>query len=364
MRIVFFTETYLPQLNGVTYTLDSWKKTLQEQGHEVTIVYPDSGHAPGQGELPVPAVTSRVVDGYRAGLPLLSQVNAVLPDPDIVHTHGPFGMGVLAMRYARRNNVPLVASHHTPGEHYFDYLTGSKHAHHLLDTMYRFWQHRFYPRCDQVYAPTQDAADRLQQRVGITVDTLSNGVDTRFFQPQSSDFRERHGINAGPVAGFCGRLGYEKNLEDLLAFADRFDGQVVVAGDGFARDWYEPRFADAGITYLGRLPRQEMPLFYSALDVFVMPSTVETQGVSVLEANACGTPVVGADRLALQNTIDGRNGKRYAPGNVDDLVDAVAEIVGDRDRYSAGALQVAEEHSVARSMEELVSGYRDLSRAA
>lgn len=364
MDIAFFTETYFPQINGVTYTIDSWQEVLEEMGHNVYVIYPKSDHEPGDHEFPIPAINFRPVDGYHIGISRPGRLLNRLPDVDIVHTHGQFSMGILGVLMARKHSVPVVASHHTPGEQYFDYVSHNSRVQQVMDRIYLWWERRFYNRCHTVLAPSQAACTELRSRIERRVQPLSNGVNTAFFSPAADTtvaaFREEHGIDDGPVIGYCGRLGYEKHLEDLAALSDQFDGTIVVAGDGFAKDYYLQQFEDAGVQYLGRLPRQDMPTFYSLLDAFVIPSTAETQGIAVLEANACGTPAVGADAKALRDTIKvGRNGKRYPPGNVSALHDQVQTVLEQNGQLSTGARNVAQEHSIENVVEELVDVYRD-----
>ncbi|MDY6766329.1 MAG: glycosyltransferase [Candidatus Nanohaloarchaea archaeon] len=365
MRIAYFTETYFPQINGVTYTIDAWREELQARDHEVHVVYPDSAHQPRRGEHPVASVETRVVEGYRLGAAFPREVADRVGDVDVVHGHGPFSLGVLGQRVAKRQDVPFVATHHTPLYRYFDYLSGQPELHAALYYVYKGWERLFYRSCDAALAPSQYTADKLAGRIAREITPLSNGLDTNFFAPSEPALRAEHGLEDDRVVGFCGRLGHEKNLDELLDFADRFDGHVLVAGDGFARDHYEPRFqAHPSITYVGRLPRERMPQFYSSLDAFLIPSTVETQGVSVLEANACGVPAVGADAMALSETIvDGENGKHYTPGDVDELAAAVEEVYEDLDRFQERSRMLAEQHSITSVVDDLLDIYHHLQES-
>ncbi len=362
MRIAFFTETYMPQINGVTYTIQNWKQELEGRGHDVQVVYPESSHEPGPGEHPVTGIDIGVVDGYRLGAGFPGDIADRIGAPDIVHGHGPFSLGVLGQRVAKRHDAPFVATHHTPLYRYFDYLSGTPEMHAVFYTLYRAWERLFYRSCDAALAPSRYTATRLQERILREVTPISNGLDTDFFTPSRPSFREELGLEVERVVGFCGRLGYEKNLEDLLALAERFDGHLLVAGDGFARERYEPMFREQeNATFLGRLDREEMPAFYSSLDLFLLPSTVETQGIAVMEANACGTPAVAADAMALTETIeDGRNGYLYPPGDIDGLEQAVEAAYDDIDVLAAGAREYAVEHSLETVVDRLLAFYRDL----
>lgn len=362
MRIAYFTETYFPQINGVTYTIDSWRDALQKRGHDVHVVYPETDYTPREREHPVAGIDTRVVEGYRLGAGFPRDVAERIGQVDVVHGHGPFSLGVLGQRVAKRQDVPFVATHHTPLYRYFDYLSNQPELHAALYYVYKGWERLFYRSCDEALAPSAYTAQQLGQRIARDITPLSNGLDTDFFSPSAPTLQQENGLDGERVAGFCGRLGHEKNLDELLAFADRFDGHVLVAGDGFARDHYEPLFRQRdNVTYLGRLDRDQMPHFYASLDVFVIPSTVETQGVSVLEANACGTPAVGADAMALSETIvDGENGVRYTPGDVDHLQDAVGQVYDDLDGFQERARAEAEQHSIDTVVDDLLDVYRGL----
>ncbi len=363
MRIAYFTDTYYPQINGVTYTLEGWKKELEERGHEVLVVYPESSHEGDGTEFPVPSRPIQLVDNYKLGMSFPSDLSWRLPETDVVHVHGPFTLGLLGKRVAARDSSPVFATHHTPISHYFDYFSGHPWVQAGLENVYRWWEKRFYSGVDRVLAPSAYTAGRLKSKIGREVEPLSNGIDTDFFQPTGSGFLEEHGVDSEKVIGFCGRLGYEKRLEDLVEFAERFDGEIVVAGDGFAKRHYLDLFGRReNITYLGRLDREEMPRFYTALDLFVIPSIAETQGVSVLEANACGTPAVAADALALTETVQEEvNGYRYEPGDIDDLERTVEKAYSELSELEAGSKVVARKNSVLRTVDRLEEFYSDSS---
>ncbi|MCJ7450602.1 MAG: glycosyltransferase [Candidatus Nanohaloarchaeota archaeon QJJ-9] len=362
MRIAFLTDTYFPQINGVNYALKNWREELESRGHEVYVVYPKNDHNPGKREIELPSVKSRLVDGYRVGVPTFSSVEEKLPDLDAVHSHGQFAAAVLGLYFSRKNDLPHIASHHTPGEHYLDYLTKRERVQRGLEKVYTRWEKYIYRKADKVTAPSEYERKRLQSKVNTEVETLSNGVDTDFFEEKETDFLEERGIEAEKVVGYCGRLCKKKNIEDLIIYAERFDGEIVVAGGGFKEDYYRNKFEKKeNITFIGRLDRDEMPKFYSSLDLFITPSTVETQGLTVLEANSCSTPVIGANSRALKDTIEeGRSGYRYRQGDIDKLDKRVQKAFKRLKRLEKGAKDVAGEHSVEKTVEKLTCRYRKL----
>jgi glycosyltransferase involved in cell wall biosynthesis len=138
------------------------------------------------------------------------------------------------------------------------------------------------------------------------------------------------------------------------------DVTVLFGGDGPARESLEAqaRAVDADVRFLGFLDRAELPAFYSALDVFAFPSPVETQGLVALEANACGTPVVGADAGALSNTVDdGETGYHFESGDVSGFRAAIERALDERERLRETCLARREAVSVERAVEKLADVY-------
>lgn len=326
MRVAFFSDSYFPAIDGVTYTLKSWKQRLEDRGHEVFIVYPDSGrYEPEEGEIPVPSVLNPFYSGYN--IPLPTSMDR-FPDVDVVHCHGPGPIGIAGRLYAWRRGLPSVYTHHTPLEEYFEQEIHSQAVAGALARAYLPLEHRYLRSFDAVTASTP-RIDREVQHIEMPV-----GVDTEFFHPTDTGFIDGLGLE-GPVAGYSGRLSLEKNPGELVAFAEEFEGSLVIVGEGPQRERIE-RLAPDNTLVMDFLPREMLPDFYTGLDVFVTASAADTLGLSVLEANACGTPVVTPDVEPFSHTVDERNGMRYRTGDTGDLVSTVdSTLSGDFDPREA-----------------------------
>ncbi|MEF8757852.1 MAG: glycosyltransferase [Halobacteriales archaeon] len=360
--VAAFTDTYLPTVNGVTYTIRSWRDRWQDDGGRMDVVYPRSSHTPVDGERPVRSVPFPFYDGYRLGAP---RVPDAVTDVDLVHAHTAFALGLGALRLARQIDVPLLASYHTPSAEYTSYFTDSDRLAGVLSRVTESYERWYFDHADLVVAPSEPARDRLVDDLGVTTPAriVSNGVDVDRFRPvDDTAFRDRYDLD-GTLIGYTGRHGYEKRLEDLIDAATDLEATVVFGGDGPAREALEARAEsiDADVEFLGFLDREEMPAFYSALDVFAFPSPVETQGLVALEAYACGTPVVGADSGALSQTIDDDvTGYHFETGNVDDFRANLRRALTERDRLSGNCLDRRERISVERSVSDLEGVYEEL----
>ncbi|QLC34024.1 glycosyltransferase [Halarchaeum sp. CBA1220] len=357
-RVAAFTDTYLPTVNGATYTVRTWRERWQARGGRMDVVYPDADYEPDPGEHPVASLDFPFYEGYRLALP---HTPRGVVTPDVVHAHSPFAVGLAGYRYARRQDAPFVVSYHTPTSEYVEYLAPDALVAPLERASER-WERFFLDRADLVLAPSERTCAHVRD-LGVTtsVEALSNGVDVEFFAPtESAGFRERHGLGDGPLVGYTGRHGYEKRLRDLVDAVAGLDATLVVGGDGPARDDLEARARerDVDARFLGFLDREELPAFYSALDVFAFPSPVETEGLVALEANACGTPVVGADAGALVETVDdGETGYHYPVGDVDAFRDAIRRALDERASLSEACVARREEVSVSRAIDRLEAAY-------
>ncbi|MFC6872171.1 glycosyltransferase [Halobellus marinus] len=361
VSVAAFTDTYLPTVNGVSYTVQTWRDRWEDRGGTMRVVYPASDdYDPDSGEYPVRSLPFPMYEGFRLGTP---HIPSAATDVDLVHAHTPFAVGLGGVRLARRKDLPLVTSYHTPTAEYADYLTSRPRVEYGIERLAERYEQWFLSRADAVVCPSEDTrarvADELDPDTPAVV--VPNGVDIDFFGPTDPEpFRDRHNLPAGPLVGYTGRHGYEKNLSEFLRAAAGIDATVVVGGDGPARDDLEALAADLDLDarFLGFLPREELPAFYSALDAFVFPSPVETQGLVALEANACGTPVIAVDAGALSNTVEsGVTGYHYDPGDVAACREAIDRVLDERAALSAACLDRREEMSVEHAVDELSALY-------
>ncbi|MFB6107801.1 MAG: glycosyltransferase [Haloplanus sp.] len=359
--VAVFTDTYLPTVNGVTYTIKTWRDRWESRGGRMDVVYPKTdGYAPRAGEYPVRSVPFPFYQGFRLGTPWIPRR---VRDAEVVHAHTPFAVGLAGLRLGA--DRPFVASYHTPTAEYADYLASGDRLGRLLGAVSERYERWFLDRADAVLAPSETTANHLREEVGVStpVTVLPNGIDLGRFRPvDATAFRERYGLAGvdGPLVGYTGRHGYEKRLRDAVDAAAGLDATLVFGGDGPARADLEARAAETGVDarFLGFLDRDELPAFYSALDAFVFPSPVETQGLVALEANACGTPVVGADEGALADTVvSGVTGYRYPTGDVAALRDAVRRTLDERASLSESCLARRDRHGVDRAVDRLEEVY-------
>ena len=206
------------------------------------------------------------------------------------------------------------------------------------------------------------------------VDVVPNGVDAARWQvgPDRVAAARRRCAADGPLVAYCGRLVYEKGVQDLLAAVPRLRRRhpglrVVVAGTGPAEAELRERARalrlGRAVAFAGFVADADLAALVAAADCAVVPSRYEPFGMVALEAGAAGTPVVAADVGGLAEVVaDGRLGVRFPAGDPAALADAVSRLLADpelgRRLVRAGQAELAAEHGWARVAERTVAVYR------
>lgn len=368
MRLVIVTESFLPQVNGVTRTVTAFLEHLRRRGHEALVYAP--GHGPyehaghsivrvmGISGLLYPGLTvAPVAPGMRRRLHRFS--------PDLVHLASPAALGVYGRYVARRAGVPVAAHYQTDLLAYaHDYGGG------LLAAAVRRVERDFHNRCAATFAPTEVMAEELRRRGFERVSVSGRGVDTVRFRPDRSHIdaaRARWPEGEGPRILCVARLAREKRLDRLVDLALREpDLRVLLVGDGPCRELLAGA-APPNLALAGALEGDELADAYAAADLFAYPSTTETFGQVVQEAMASGLPVVGVRAGGVAELIeDGVTGSLVeAPGL--GLPRAVADLAADPERcrtLGAAARRRVEGRDWAVVFDALLARYEEIVGAS
>ncbi|RZN62926.1 glycosyltransferase [Methanonatronarchaeum sp. AMET6-2] len=355
MNIALFTDSYFPQINGVTYSISLLKRKLVEMGHNVKVVFPESNnYSSGQNEIGIKSFPLPFYDGYRLGFP--ESISRKLGDVDVIHTHTQFSLGGFGAYIARKKDAVHVNTVHTCPEHYVNYITNLNPIKNFLKYIYNCWETRFLNSAKTVTVPTPEIKKVIENKGVDNVKVVPNGVDLDFFGPKEKNFTDFD----GPIIGYSGRHSKEKNIEDIIRVAERLENyKVIIVGEGPYREHYEELAKDLdNVIFYDFMEREKLPYFYSTLDAFVFPSIAETHGLVALEANACGTPVIGANENGLKNSIiDGVNGYHYTPNNIDMLERKIRICVDRKGDLKNECISYAEKYSIDKITNELIRVY-------
>jgi len=331
LRIALFSGNYNYVRDGANQALNRLVGYLLRQGAHVRIYSPtvENPAFPPTGDLvSVPSMAIPNRPEYRIPLSLSPKVKRDLAQfaPNVVHISSPDRVARQAVKWAQKQNLPVLCSVHTRFETYFRYYNMS-----FAEPLVEAWLRRLYRKCDALVAPSESFAQVLrEQRMNYDIDIWSRGVDRDIFNPQRRDleWRRSQGLTDElPVIGFLGRLVMEKGLD---VFSDTIDQlnrrqvshQVMVIGEGPARGWFESRLPHA--RFVGFQGGADLGRAVAAMDVLFNPSVTETFGNVTLEAMACALPVVAAKATGSQSLVEDKmSGRLIIPGAINQFADVL-----------------------------------------
>jgi len=287
MKIMLVTDAWHPQVNGVVHTW-SYITNLISRDHEVAVLNPyieGSEHLPLklQGNIPILKNASHIVTKH---------YDQHLPDRVHIATEGSLG---LAMRqFCRKNKINYNTSYHTRLADYGWVLYG-------VPTFLTWLYVRWFHRCSKkVLVTTKSIARQLGLSNCIV---WGRGVDTHLFNPgdRTTPFKEKTIITVG-------RVSKDKNLDDFCAIRGY---RKILVGDGPYLKTLKASYPD--VEFTGYVPHNQLKNIYTQAQVFVFPSKFDTFGLVILEAMACGLPVVAYDVPSpndiIQNGVTGYIGE-------------------------------------------------------
>ncbi len=303
MRISIITETYFPQVNGVSRTLGQLVAYLASVGDEVQLLRPDYGareDTSENGAAEVVAVRAVRLPFYRElylPTPPFGRIRRALDAfrPDLVHIATEATLGLVALLHCRRRGIPVVSSFHTNFDQYSKYYRVSW----LRGAAQRYlrWFHRLTL---ETYVPSLATIARLESRGFERLALWRRGVDAELFRPDRpgrAALRAAYGFSADDVVvAHVGRLAAEKNVDFLAPVFERIHAthprlKFLIVGDGPERPALERSLGEFSV-FAGYRAGIDLADHYAAADLFAFASRTETFGNVVLEALASGLPVV------------------------------------------------------------------------
>lgn len=344
LRVALVTSSYNYIADGVALTLNRLVGYLESHGVEVHVFAPiaDRPAFTHKGTIvPVPSIPLPGRPEYRLALGMAGYVKRQLLDfqPDIIHIAVPDLLGHAALKLARRNHIPAVASYHTRYETYLKHYWYLAPLEGLLKSILR----RFYGACREVYVPSQSTREALlADGLKDNFKPWPRGIDTARFTPikRSTAWRARHGIGADElVVLHVSRLVREKRLDTLTQALNRLTmpHRVVIVGDGPDQDFAAQELPHAVFT--GFLSGEDLAAAYASSDIFVFPSDSESFGNVTLEAMASGLACVCADATGSRSLV--------VPGETGFLADA-----DDAQGFARHITALAHDRDLRRSMGE------------
>jgi len=294
MRVGIVTESFLPQINGVTNSVLRVLEYLESEGHQAMVIAPESAGGPteyrGHQIKRVPALPVQSL--LPIGLPIAMPTKRLeyLIDgfsPDVLHLASPFALGGYTARIAKRMGIPTVSVYQTDlagfARHY-----GGAIAHGSLRKIVG----KIHSNTNRTLAPSRSACDELLSQGVENVHLWRRGVNTTLFNPlqRSLELRSRWGADQKLIVGYVGRLANEKRIYDLAVLDQDPRIQLVLVGEGPARSKLARELPHA--IFAGFQSGTDLAAHYASFDLFIHPGPNETFCQAVQEALSSGVPCI------------------------------------------------------------------------
>ncbi len=333
MRIAYVTETWPPELNGVSLTVERTVRYLRSRGHLVELIRP---RQPGEArldasdELRTFGCAIPMYPDLRFGLARMGPLARRFEQsrPDLVHLATPGPLAWAALAAARSCGIATTSDFRTNFHQYSRHYGLGFLAETVLGLL-----RRFHNMTRLSFVPTRAVQRELAAEGFHNLSVVGRGVDSERFTPsrRSKVLREQwQASDQAPVFLMVGRVAAEKNVElGLRAFErarrDRPGARLVVVGDGPARGKLEAVYPQ--VMFVGVKRGVDLAVHYASADVFLFPSLSDTFGNVVMEAIASGLPVIAFDcAAAAEHVADRQSGRLVVPGDGAGFIAAVHDV--------------------------------------
>lgn len=410
MRIGIFTDRYLPQIDGISFSIETFRIELEKLGHEVYIFAPKPSwryQEPSKKVIRFNAVKGLFFEDHLTSLffppQAMRQIDRL--KLDIIHFQTPGQIGLLGAYYALRNHIPLATTYHTDlyeyVKHYPAVLPGTLALSLLAPAImggnredYRQtisslrpersvdkWNQKMvvhgltmmHNRCDLVVTPSKKIEQQLLSwKTTSRIVILPTGVDKiTTTRKEIQAVRDKYGLaDTDQVVLFVGRIGTEKNLGLLIrAFSTvcRHNprAKLMLCGTGDDIAFFQAQAASSQyaerIIFTGQIEHEKLGAFYANATVLGFPSQTDTQGMAINEAASSGVPVVMVDRDISEVVIEGVNGL-YSKNSTRDFAAKLSRILSDkalRERMSEHGVELASRVSASKQAAKLLRFYEE-----
>jgi len=368
MKVGIVNSFFPPWRGGAETYARNLAEALSHMSHEVTVLCADEPLRPGTSREDEVTVRRHRLIGRIYGTPIMPSLVGDLFDVDVDVFHANFPSPYIAFTVAmasRLRRIPAVLTWHND----LPPVTS------LASVFIRTHDTVILPRYIRAYrrviatSVTYAKQSRILPTLGELVTVIPNGVDCKRFHPdvKSARIRAQLGVEGEFAMIFVGALTTwhrYKGLDVLLgsmeiALRKREDLRLLVVGDGELREEYQKMAAELGISpkilFLGDVPDAELPEYYAASDVAVLPSKDQSEGfgLTILEANATGKPVVASNVGGIPSVVrHGYNGLLVPPNHTSELAEAILFLSENREAAAAmgrNGRKVAEAHDWKRT---------------
>ena len=330
MRIAIFSETYLPDTNGVATHVKILAEGLKMLGHQVLIVTADASsrkHYIEKDVLRCPAITAKKIYNYSLSSPLSIKRLKILKQfkPDIIHIHNEFGIGLSGTFISKILKIPYVYTLHTMYDDYIHYIAKKPFVPLVTDASHIYFK-LLAKKATAITGPSKKVNEFLKScGMNKPVFVINNSAELDIFSKDKINYehckeiREKYGFSQDDFIGvFCGRLGKEKSIDTLLKYYKEQVNEndkikLLIIGGGPEKDnlvalnkQYE---LENIVAFTDKIPHCELPDFYASCNFYITTSKSEMHSISMIEAMASGLPVLYIkDEFNMDQIENGING--------------------------------------------------------
>lgn len=334
MRVAIFTDTFFPQVNGVSHTLKQLGDYLEKNSIPYLFITPKNEEDLDSGYKVINFFSTPffLYPESRFSLPNLPYLNKELDTfkPDLIFCMTEFNIGLSGLAYGKKNGLPVVSNYSTNFQDILKHYNVSILEHSLKT--YLAW---FHTQAQISVTPTHQSRLRMY-RLGIDrVALFRRGIHHTLFgqQLRSNRFREKYHLVDKIALLYVGRLSGEKDLDILVEAMDILNQKyfdkiiLVLTGDGPMKESLK-KHNPGNFVFTGYLHKEELYEAYASCDIFTFPSAFETFGNVVLEAHASGLPCVGVNEGGVKDIIvDGVTGYLAKSKDSNDFADKIEQLI-------------------------------------
>lgn len=369
MRIAVFTDTFTPQINGVTNTLNKLIQFYRDNHIDYKIFAPKYEDEKREKQIErFYSLKFFLYPDCRVTLPNLPRISAAISEfrPDLIHIMTEFSMGLAGLRYGKRHNIPIISNYSTNFSQYTSYYKVDFLEQGIWDYMKWFHTQNRITLC-----PSFEAKKLLHHHGIHNTEIFSRGIDSENFHPRhrNQELRQSLGIEDKLAFLYVGRVSIEKDL-DLLELSYRSIHEqygdraaLLITGDGPYMEKFKENLP-GDVLFTGFKRGHELTEIYASCDAFVCPSSTETFGNVMLEAMASGLPVIGADAGGIGELIQhGQNGLKFKRRDSEELTVCMKEMIENlelRKKLQAEGRDFAVNRSWKAVFDELLKLYHSI----
>ncbi len=369
--------------SGVVVSTVRFAKLLKDRGHNVIFIGANSKGFKSYDyfekiktyrfrSLPIPKS-----NGWHLAIPTIKELKNIFKNEniDVVHIIIPMSGSVVAIKVAKILGIKIVAHSHSQPENLF--MNMPKIIQPVLNNLWNKYLAWTYSKAESLIYPSKMAKELLEKlgKKDQNSYVVSNGININEFSLKDiGDFNERYSIPKDKIKLlFVGRLFPEKSIDTLIESIPYFiknypETHIMIVGAGYLRQKLEKLSKRLGvenkITFLGLVSEEDKIHAYNASDIFVLPSMAELEGMVVLEAMACGKPIVISDsKMSASRFFVDNNGFLFKAKDEKDLAEKISRLLEDkilREKMGEKSLSMSKDYDIEHSVDTLEKIYYSL----